>query len=283
MNKILKKIKKSISKIFSHNEIQDIRELILTNQNYNNQKNTENPLNHYGLKCFSQSDEDGITIEIIKRINIYNGTYAEYGVGNGTENNTLILAALGWSGFWIGGENLLFRHEKLSKFKYFKTWITKENAFEYYSRGLDSIKKKGVDLLSIDLDGNDYYILEELLKKGIEPKIIISEYNAKFPPPILFKIKYNPSHYWKSDDYFGASLSTLSFLLNKYNYFLVCCNSHTGANTFFIHKNYQDKFRDLPTDIRKIYMPPKYYLNSKYGHPISIETIEHIFNESESQ
>ncbi|MFM9048194.1 MAG: hypothetical protein ACKOOH_11185 [Cyanobium sp.] len=66
-----------------------------------------NPLNAFGKKCFSQTDEDGITIEILRRIGcLDNGTYAEYGVGDGTENNTLILAALGWRGFWVGGETL---------------------------------------------------------------------------------------------------------------------------------------------------------------------------------
>src|SRR5947209_3607764 len=64
---------------------------------------TKNPLNRFGGKYFSQADEDGITLEIIKRLGIKTGTFAELGVGNGLENNTLILLANGWRGFWIGG------------------------------------------------------------------------------------------------------------------------------------------------------------------------------------
>ena len=49
----------------------------------------------------------GITLEILRRIGcLYHGTYAEYGDGDGTENNTLFLTALGWRGFWVGGETL---------------------------------------------------------------------------------------------------------------------------------------------------------------------------------
>jgi hypothetical protein len=56
---------------------------------------TRNPLNRFGAKYFSQGEEDGLTLEIIKRLGIKNGTFAELGVGNGLENNTLILLASG--------------------------------------------------------------------------------------------------------------------------------------------------------------------------------------------
>src|SRR5437016_4741195 len=61
---------------------------------------TKNPLNRFGAKYFSQADEDGITLEIVRRLGITVGTFAELGVGNGLENNTLILLANGWRGFW---------------------------------------------------------------------------------------------------------------------------------------------------------------------------------------
>lgn len=82
-----------------------LRDLILDFQTKQLQISHPNPLNKFGKKCFSQSDEDGITLEIIRRINIESGVYAEFGVGNGLENNTLILASLGWKGFWVGGRN----------------------------------------------------------------------------------------------------------------------------------------------------------------------------------
>src|SRR5689334_5694165 len=68
----------------------------------------KNPLNRFGAKYFSQADEDGITCEIVRRLGIKNGIFAEFGVGNGLENNTLILLANGWRGFWVGGQDLAF-------------------------------------------------------------------------------------------------------------------------------------------------------------------------------
>ena len=53
-----------------------------------------NPLTRYGRKCFSQADEDGITLEILRRIGIQDGTFCEFAVGNGLENNTLLLARI---------------------------------------------------------------------------------------------------------------------------------------------------------------------------------------------
>ena len=76
-------------------------------KNFNLRKNNHpNPLTKFGKKCYSQTDEDGITLEIVKRMGLKNSYFAELDVGTGIENNTLVLSALGWKGFWIGGENL---------------------------------------------------------------------------------------------------------------------------------------------------------------------------------
>ena len=74
-----------------------LKDLLIKNTNLQRKKTYKNPLNYYGKKCFSQTDEDGITLEIINRLKIDNGNYAEFGVGNGLENNTIILSALGWN------------------------------------------------------------------------------------------------------------------------------------------------------------------------------------------
>ena len=66
-------------------------------------------LNRYGAKYFSQATRTNYC-EIVKRLGITAGTFAELGVGGGLENNTLILLANGWRGFWIGKEDLAFDH-----------------------------------------------------------------------------------------------------------------------------------------------------------------------------
>jgi hypothetical protein len=277
----INKVKERIRKFFGIRLIKSIRDLIIFQQNAELQQKHPNPLNSYGKKCFSQNDEDGITLEIIKRIGVKKGVFAELGPGNGIENNTIILAALKWKGFWVGSEDIKFKYNNSKNFQFIKNWITKENVLKFYNDSIKNLNEKKTDVLSLDLDGNDIYILEELLKQIHHPSLIIVEYNAKFPPPIRFKIKYDAQFVWRADDYFGASLSEFVDVLKKYSYKLVCCNSHTGSNAFFIKNDFSDLFKDIPQEIEKIYVEPRYQLYERYGHPRSIKTIELIFNELE--
>jgi hypothetical protein len=240
-----------------------------------------NPLNGYGKKCYSQTDEDGITIEILRRIGcLDHGTFAEYGVGDGTENNTLVLAALGWRGFWVGGQTLrpAINEGRGERFQYAKVWITLANIIETTRHCLERIKRQSVDVISLDLDGNDIHFIRALLQAGLRPKLFIAEYNAKFLPPTEFEIAYDAEHVWQKDDYFGASLTSLDKLFQSFGYRLICCNSHSGANAFFVDQNYAHCFQDVPEDIRQIHVSPRYALYRQYGHKVSLRTIEHIFD-----
>jgi len=144
--------------------------------------------------------------------------------------------------------------------------------------GLSKINETQVDVISLDLDGNDYYFLEKIIENKIKPKLFIIEYNAKFPPPIKWKIEYRDNHKWKGDDYFGASLSTYNDFLESRGYKLICCNAYTGANAFFIKKEYVDLFKEVPDKIEDIYMKPRYLLNNNVGFPNSLKTINKFFN-----
>lgn len=272
-----KKYRNKPSRIEKH--IKDIREMILSHQSKSLQQNHKNPLNAYGQKCFSQTDEDGITIEILKRIKLINkGVFAEFGVGRGTENNTLILKAQGWKGFWVGNEKLAISYKESESFHYIKDYVTLNNIISLVQKGLKSISKDKVDVVSFDLDGNDYYLIEALLKNNFKPKLFIVEYNAKFPPPIKWIMKYNNAHIWEKDDYFGASLSSFNDLFERNEYKLICCNSQTGANAFFIKKEFFYLFDDVPKKIEDIYVEPRYFLHTKFGHSQSLKTINRFFN-----
>ena len=237
----------------------------------------KNPLNGFGAKYFSQTDEDGITLEIIRRLGIKVGTFAELGVGNGLENNTLILLAKGWRGFWVGGQDLVFNHKLNPKrFAFFKDWVSLENVVRLMRQGLENIATNELDVLSLDLDGNDYYFAQELLKTGILPKLFILEYNAKFPPPIKWSIKYDANHSWDGTDYFGASLALFSELLAEFSYTLVCCNAATGANAFFVRNEYLSHFADVPKNIEDIFVECRYQLYKRFGHQPSPKTVERM-------
>jgi hypothetical protein len=80
------------------------------------------------------------------------------------------------------------------------------------------------------------------------------------------------------DDYFGASLMSFCDLFDKFDYVLVCCNSHTGSNAFFVDAKYEQFFSDVPKDVNLLYFGPPYQLYHRYGHPQSMRTIEKIIN-----
>jgi hypothetical protein len=240
-------------------------------------KNHPNPLARYGKKIFSQTDEDGITLEIIKRIGISKGSFAEFGVGNGMENNTLILLSLGWRGFWVGGEDLSFETSELSRLNFSKDWITRENIIDIFKSGIDDMKIKDLDVLSLDLDGNDYYFHKDLLEFGARPKLFIVEINATMPPPVEFTIEYDKDFIWKGSDYCGASVQALSNLFEKFDYTLICCNTISGANAFFIRNEFTHLFPDVPREITKIYSGNNW--RGQYGHQYSLETIKRIISD----
>jgi hypothetical protein len=265
MKKALNKILNSLSHRLGNNDLYD---LMLHKAFSERQSRHPNPLNKSKFYGFSQNDEDGITLEIIKRIGLKKGLFVEFGVGDGLENNTAILLAAGWKGSWFGGEELAFSLKNSSKLEFKKVWIKKDNIFEFYN------STSGVaDVVSIDLDGNDIYLTDELLRNGVKPKLFIVEYNSKFPPPLEFKIEYNEVHTWSGDDYFGASLATFSKLFESYDYRLVCCNT-SGANAFFVHGSFTEKFKDVPNDISELYCEPFYFLRKRKMHRPSAATME---------
>lgn len=232
-----------------------------------------NPFVRFGAKVFSQSDEDGLTFEILRRLGIQNGSFLEFGVGKGTENNTLALAASGWSGEWFGGETLAFTMPTQSKVRFNEVWISRENIISLMHNALERMQVKDADLVSMDLDGNDLFLIREILSKGYRPRVWICEYNAKFIPPIEFSIEYSATHKWSRSDYFGASLTSISKTFEAHGYRPVCCNAHTGANVFFVQAQDFCLFPEVPEDLEKIYATPNYNLLNFYGHSASIETI----------
>jgi hypothetical protein len=263
--------------MFEH--IASLRDLVLDTIVKQDQTTNINPLNRRAQKCFSQTNEDGITLEILRRINaLNNGTYLEFGPGDGMENNTLILAALGWRGSWIGGQDLAWNYKPCNKLLFQKEWIDLDTISTHITRARNFLGTTTVDVVSLDLDGNDIYFAEAILKENVNPKLFIAEYNGKFPPPVEFQMDYNPNHNWHGTDYFGASLTSFVKLFEKYNYRLVGCNSHTGANAFYVHNDFADKFKDVPTDILDLYVSPRYH-QYHVGHRQSFEVVEKLFRD----
>ena len=217
----------------------------------------------YGHKCYSQHDEDGMIQEIFRRIGTTNRTFVEFGVGDGLENNSLFLLKQGWKGLWIDGSPqnaAAIRTNILSPIAcgqlcFKESFVTRENI-----NGLIGACFTGeIDMLSVDIDGNDYYIWQAI--DVVSPRLLVIEYNAKFLPPFKWSIEYNPKHEWDQSDHYGASLAALDAVSQKKGYRLVGCNLN-GTNAFFVRKDLVDgKFFSSDNCI-DFYNPPRYYLGS---------------------
>src|SRR5687768_16331789 len=147
----------------------------------------------FGGKIYSQNDEDGIIREIFHRIGTTNKIFVEFGIGNGLENNTLALLFDDWQGLWIDASSTSIANIrnhfspviKSGKLKVTESFITMSNINDLIS---SDITQSEIDLLSVDIDGNDYHVLQAI--SCIRPRVIMIEYNAKFAPPVLFCMDY---------------------------------------------------------------------------------------------
>ncbi len=237
---------------------------------------SRNPLLEQGEKFHSQNDEDGIISAILSRLKIDTGVFVEYGCDDGLENNTAQLLMRGWRGVWIGATDLRLRIPASSKRLWFgQEWVTRDNCVEIMQRGLQTIGANQVNLISMDLDGNDLFFVQEILEHGFEPDVFIVEYNGKFPPPIRFTIDYDPNFVWSGSDYIGASLQSFVDLFNSFGFRLVCCNV-TGVNAFFVAARHASLFADVPKEVEKLFMPPDYNWFLRRGHAPDPRSIEHF-------
>lgn len=216
-----------------------------------------NPVLANGRRYFSQNDEDGILLEILQRLCITEpSVFCEFGVGDGTENNTIILLSMKWRGIWIGEEDLAFEcSEKTSRLAFLQRWITRDNAA---ASGVEGLRKLGADVgdvrvVSVDLDGNDGSIVRTLLAAGFAPDVFIVEYNAKIPPNVEFEMPYNENYVWNGeDDFYGVSLLSWVQMFQPAQYTLVACNE-SGVNAFFVKTSDISEFQDVPTKIEELY------------------------------
>ena len=235
-----------------------------------------NPLVVKGEKYFSQNDEDGITLEICKRLGLSGGMALEFGVGDGRENNSLILLMAGWTVGWVGGEALAFSVPAgCRNLRFERGWVTAENCVALGAAALGQPTLDAVDMLSVDLDGNDIYVLDALLRAGARPRLLAVEYNGKFPPPLRWQIAYDPKHVWNGSDYQGASLQSFVDQAARYDYRLVACNI-TGTNAFFVRNADAAAFADVPDDTETLFVAADYNWFVERGHWVSNRTIEHV-------
>jgi len=218
-------------------------------------------LERFGYKVYSQSDEDGILSEIFRRIGTTNKKFVEFGVQNGLECNGHFLLHKGWQGLWLEGSSVYCK-QICNNFKVpiANKQLNVVNAFINRDNINDLIRSGGmnedIDLLSIDIDGNDYHVWKTI--NCVKPRAVCIEYNAKFPPDFEYIMEYDANHIWDETDKQGASLKSLELLGNELGYQLVGTNLN-GINAFFVKKELAKDLFILPATSENLYNPPRFH------------------------
>lgn len=170
----------------------------------------------------SNFDEQQIIDKYIEQFGITSRTAVDIGAGDGIRSsNSYHLFAKGWTGVGIEVDEIKTR--RLAKvYASFpgvtasSTKISLENVTEVL--GSYSIGQE-FGVLSLDIDGNDYWVLDAILST-FRPRLVVSEYNEKIPPPIKFVVEYDPDFQLRHH-FFGYSIAKLQDLLDKHNYVLL--------------------------------------------------------------
>ena len=244
-------------------------------QVYEKRMNDPCCLERYGYKVYSQNDEDGIIAEIFNRVGTTNQTFVEFGVHNGLECNSHFLLHKGWNGLWIdGGAKNCAEIRRLfsapiaeGRLKVVNAFIDKDNInglIAGVQQPGTQREERAIDLLSIDIDGNDYWVWEAIT--CVRPRVVVIEYNAKFPPDHVWTMKYAPNHIWKGDDKHGASLKSLELLGKKLGYQLVGTNL-VGVNAFFVRQDIALNLFAQPATAENLYNPAGWSVGYVSGHP----------------
>lgn len=208
---------------------------------------------------FSQNGEDGIIEAIFKAITPKDNYFVEIGTENGCECNTRYLREIcGWKGLMIDGchEN---PHINLQK-----EFVTAENINSLFAKY--SVPHE-FDLLSIDVDYNDFH-LWKALDTRYQPRVVIIEYNALHAPNEDKITPYHANTGWDLTNYFGGSILAFFRLGQHKGYSLVCADNR-GVNLFFIRKDVLEEtnIEFLNRDqVDLIYRLPNYGLGPKQGH-----------------
>ena len=232
-------------------------------------------INQFGIKIYSQNDEDGIILYILKYIGIKTKKFVEVGVENGIEcNTTNLLKNFDWSGTQIEGNKKLYNNakiqlkkvlgKKIKNLKLLNIFVTKKNINQI----LKKYSGKEIDLLSIDIDGNDFWIWKAI--NCVKPRLVVIEYNSFFGPNISAAIKYNSKFSWdhyNNKPYYGASLKALEKLGKQKKYSLVGVDKN-GVNAFFIRNDLakninlkSKKTKDIFLDNKREVRNKKKYIN----------------------
>lgn len=208
---------------------------------HHKRRNSGGPLTQHEFSVFSQWGEDGIIAWLVQSIDVRPKVFVEFGVEDYSEANTRFLVEYdNWTGLVMDASSqnidrvrtseLCWRHNLRAA----HSLVTRNNVNNLFAENDIS---GDIGLLSIDIDGNDYWVWKAI--NTINPTIVVIEYNHRFGSELAVTIPYVESFRRGERHpvyYFGASLKALCMLASRKGYAFIGCNSN-GVNAFFVRRD----------------------------------------------
>lgn len=206
------------------------------------------------FKVFSQYGEDGILQYLIHETGLTREeqVFVEFGVQDYLESNTrFLLQGDHWRGLIIDGSKEYMESVRRSDLYWrnditaVDAWIDRDNINQLIG---DAGFHGDIGILSVDIDGNDYWIWEKI--DVVNPVIVVAEWNSVFGPNHAVSIPYArdfdraTAHY--SCLYWGASMRAFEELGARKGYVLVGSN-RVGNNIFFVRRDRLGRLKGLST------------------------------------
>jgi hypothetical protein len=233
--------------LYSQHERSRMAELAAQLDSFRARRSEPNsPLACWSERAFSQNGEDGIVAEIFARLGRKVGSFIEIGAGDGCENNTIRWLLDSARGVWVEGSAsnvaaIRGHHAKAIKAGQLNVISQMVNAENINQIIRSSWPANELDILSIDIDGNDYWVWKAI--DAVDPVLVIVEYNGRYGSSLSWTMKYNPTHSWPGgNSYYGASLKALEKLGREKGYALIGVD-YMGVNAFFLREDLVDEGR----------------------------------------
>jgi len=207
------------------------------------------------FRLLSQNQEDGILLALFRLIGTTDKRFVELGSGASGGNAAMLAGEFGWTGLLVEGDQgkVEYAGRRFPRATAVCAWITPESV-----NGL--LEQHGyageVDLLSVDIDGNDYWVWQALT--ACRARVVMLEYNSMFGPARAVTVPYDPKFSRRDHRfcYYGASLAAMTRLSAEKGYRLVAVEP-TGVNAFFLRN---DVAPEIPAcDPGRVYRIPDKY------------------------
>jgi hypothetical protein len=195
-----------------------------------------------GFRCFSQFEEDGLILFVMAALGIAQGVFLDIGSADGVNSNCANLALnFGWRGTFIDGDKSNIAKGRAFYERHPDTWIyppkfvqgmiTRENINQLLTEA--SVPPE-IDLMSIDIDGNDYWVWDAI--SVTSAKAVIIETHTEFGLKNIV-VPYNKDYVYpgRHPDYHGASPVAMEKLARRMGYRLIGAN-RLGFNTIYLRE-----------------------------------------------